>query len=101
MSRPLERAPLQRRREEFVLAAADHGLDDVGDLEPGPFARHDLAAVAHDRDPIGNLEDFLESVRHVQHGDAALTELSQHGEQPGRLCAAQRRVGLVEDEQAR
>ncbi len=59
------------------------------------------AAVAHDGDPVGDLEHLLEAVRDVEDGDAVGGQLAQDREQPPRLALVERRVGLVEDQHPR
>ena len=46
-------------------------------------------------------EDLFETVRHIEHGDAARTQLAQDLEQSLRLALVEGRVRLVQDQQAR
>ena len=61
----------QRRREQRLALLADHPLDDLGNGELGGRPCQHVAAVAGDGDAIGDREDLLQPVRHVEHGDAA------------------------------
>ena len=86
------------RRVELVLLRADHRLDDLRHGQVTRRPGQHLAAVAHHRHPIGDLEHLLEAVRHVQDRDALGGEVAEDGEQPARLAIVQRRVRLVEDQ---
>ena len=58
----------------------------------------DLEPVAHDGDAVGDAEDLVEPVRHVDHADAAGLELPHGGEEPLHLVGREARGRLVEDE---
>ena len=98
---PSRSATAPRAREQFLLLGSDHRLDHLGDGQPGRVAGQDLAPVAHHRHSVGDLEDLLEPVRDVEHGDPGTGQLAQDREQPTRLPVVERRVGLVEDEHTR
>ena len=53
-----------------------------------------------DRDPVGDLEDLLETVRDIDDCDAALAESPDHGEEMVEVLSAQRGRRLIEDEDA-
>ena len=75
-------------------------MDDVGHPEVRPVAGEDEVAVAHDGDPVGDLEDLLEPMGHVEHRHAVGPQLAQDAEEAPGLALVERGVGLVEDEQA-
>ena len=62
--------------------------------------QHDLA-VAHDGHPVGDLEDLVQAVGHVDHADAGLGEAAHHPVQLLDLRVRERGARLVEHEQAR
>src|SRR5438270_10035 len=66
----------ERRREELLLPAPHHRLDHLADRQLLPVARQHLTAVAHDRDPVRDLEDLFQPVRDVEDRDPALGELA-------------------------
>ena len=84
--------------EEVLLLRADHRLDHFGNRQRGGVAGQDLPAVAHHRHSIGDLEDLLEAMRHVQHRDSLACQLAQDGEQSLCLAVIERRVRLVENQ---
>ena len=78
--------PSPRRPRRMVTSARGHGSR--------------LRAVAHHGDAVGDREDLLEPMGHVEHRDARRGQLAQDREQALRLALVEGRVGLVEDEQA-
>jgi len=60
-----------------------------------------LRTVAEDRDAIGDPQNLIQFVRHVDHTHAPRGELSHHRLQPRALVGAERRRRLVHDETAR
>ena len=66
----------------------------------GRAGQHDLA-VAHDGHPVGDLEDLVQAVGHVDHADAGLGEAAHHPVQLLDLLVRERGARLVEHQQAR
>ena len=94
-------------RGDAALAALGRGLGAPRDVLDQPLLgellgapRVDDAAVAHDRDVVGDLEDLVEAVRDVDDRDVALLEQPHDAVEVVDLCVRQRRGRLVEDEQA-
>ena len=94
-------SPGQRRRKQGRLRRADHPLDHLRYGQIRPFFRQHVAAVAGDRDPVADREDFLEPVRDIEHRDAAAIELPQDIEKPLRFALVERGVRLIEDQETR
>ena len=70
--------------------------DQVARREPGARRGDDEPAVPKDRDPIAQLEDFLEPVVHEQDPDPACARLASDDEQAVDLVRGERRGGLIE-----
>ena len=69
---------------------------------PGADLRmRDAAAVAEDRDFVGDFEDVVEKMRDEDEAAPALAHPAQHREQPRDLRRRQRRGRLVENDDAR
>ena len=68
------------------------------DRDVGGVVRGDVAAVAHDRDPVAEREDLVEAVRDEQDAGALVAEAAGDGEQPLHLDSAERGGRLVHDE---
>ena len=80
--------------------AADHERDERGPVHPGRLPRLDPPAVAQHRDPIGQLENLVETVRDVQRPDAPRAHLANGLEQACHVVRRQRRSWLVHDDDA-
>ena len=59
----------------------------------------DEAAVAKHDDAVGDAENFIETVRDIDHADAAGLERAHRGEQPLDLIGRQACGGLVENQE--
>ena len=89
---------LAAARQVDVLA--DHHRRERLRGQVGDVARADDAAAAQDRDAVGDVEDLVHPVRHVQDARAAAADLAHDLEQPLDLGVRQDRGRLVEDEDA-
>ncbi len=58
-------------------------------------------AVAEDRHALGEIEDFGQSVAHIEDAGAAGGEVAHHGGELADAVQVERRGGLVEEEDAR
>ncbi len=102
---PHEAARLQRDGQGAGVDAvpvlrdipADHGADQGRAVELHRFAGQHEAAVAQDRDAVGQCEDLGHAVRDVDDADAVRPQASHDVEQPLLLCPPERRCRLVED----
>ena len=63
----LARASASASGEPLRQLPADHRPDQVVRGQPGELAVEHVAAVAHHRDPLADLEDLLQPVRDEQH----------------------------------
>ena len=90
--------PRARRGFELVERLADDQRNEFlrGGVRHPSFA--DQRSVAQDGDPVGDLEHFVETMRNVDHPDAASLQGPQRVEQPMHLVGRQRRRRLVENE---
>ena len=86
-------------REPVLEVAADHAGDDPFLGQPGRVERLDRAAVAQDRDGVGDRRHLVELVRDDHAGDALVAQPAQQVEQVGRVVVVERRGRLVEDQQ--
>jgi hypothetical protein len=80
---------------------ADHGVDDLGDVDPGFAAGANHPAVAKDRHLIDDPLNLIETVRHIQDGGAAAAHAAQKLMQTFDLVFSQRRSRLIENDHAR
>ena len=102
-SKPLDPEQLLAGRmphpmEQLADRTAHHELDQAGDVDLPGRARVDALAVAHHRDPIGDLEDLVQAVGDVDDRHAAQGQLAHDAEQPLRFCLGQGGRGLVQDQ---
>ena len=86
------------RRGRHVHGLADDHVDQLGAVELLHRHRALVHAVAQDRRPVGELEDLVQAVRHVDHARAGLARLADQTEQQVDLVRRQRRRRLVEHE---
>ena len=73
-------------------------MDDLRDIELGDGPGVDEPPVAQDADLVGQLDDFLQSMRNVNDGQALEAKLTDDLEQPDGLPLAQRRGRFVHDD---
>ena len=87
---------------QLLAAGADHSLDDPALVDRGRHRRaRNLAAVAKNRDLVGDLQDVLEKMRDEDEAASAALELDQHFEQPLDFRRRQGGGRLVEDDDPR
>jgi len=103
---PPDRPPKARRPARARAASgkgwiADHrrSVDQVARIRVGYAFGRDAATIAQHRDPIGDPEDFVETVRNVDNSDATFSHPSRHAEQAGDVGLWQRGARFVEYEQ--
>ena len=89
------------RRVAVVEVAADHPADDpvLVDTAVAELERLDGAAVADDRDGVGDLLDLVELVADHDAGDAAVAQAPEQSQQVLAVALVERGRGLVEDQQ--
>ena len=92
---------LGQLRRRLVDRAADHHADDLLGRCLGRGHRLDVAPVAHDRDPVGDLLELFEPVRDVDDPVASLPKVAGDPEQLVDLGVGERRGGLVHDQDVR
>ena len=98
-ARPLMTLGVDRSEQRQLLA--DHLGDEFGAVEFGSQELADVPAVAQDRDAVADRVHLVEEVRHEQDRHAAITELTDDGEQLLDLGGIEARRRLVEDEHLR
>ena len=86
------------RRKLRIERTTDHLLDEIGTRRFRYGTGVDLAAVPQDEDAVGNGKDLLKSVAHVNHGELAVRQFPDDGQEPCDLRRSQRRGGLVHDD---
>ena len=91
--------PVLVRTVEFVgERAADHGAHDLLAVEGRRDVGHDMLAVAHDGDAVGDLQRLLQRMRDEDDRDAARLQPLDQREELVLLLRRQRRRRLVEDD---
>ena len=88
-------------RELVLEFAADHHLDEPVARQAADVQRAHRLAVAHDRRPVGDLEDLVEAVADVDDGDAGGLEFADDGEEFLDLLPGERGAGLVHHDDPR
>ena len=88
----------RRMRPQVLDAPAEHLLDEVDPQQLLGEVLADEPAVAQHRDPVADLVDLIEEVRHEQDRDAALLQLADDAEELGHLVEVEARRRLVEHE---
>ena len=86
---------------KFLVAAADHALDQPALVDGAGRLGGDEPAVAEDRDGVGDRQNVVEEVRDEDDAAAAGAHAAQHLEQALHLGRRQSRGRLVEDDDAR
>ena len=84
-----------RLGEERADGAADHLADELVPGDVSGVDRVDEDAVLQDGDPVAQVEDLLEPVRHVQHRNAAVAQPVHEVVEQLDLVVGERRGGLV------
>jgi hypothetical protein len=84
----------------FLRLPAGHQADDGVAREVGEERFTDDAAVAHDRDVVADVGEFVEFVRDVNQRDAAALEFGDHAEEHVDFVGRERRGGFIENEHA-
>ena len=81
-----------------VEDAADHRIDEFRRRRLGDVARHDVLAVAENRDSVAVVENLRQPVGDVDDRDAAGGEPANDAEERLRLALGQSGGGFVEDQ---
>ena len=89
------------RRCACSIVEPGHQLADAPRVDLADRPGADLAAVAHHRDPLGDLDHLVEPVADEDDGDAVGLQPLDDAEQPVDLGAGQRGGGLVHEQQPR
>ena len=89
-----------RRADRAGDRAAEHQLDQLVLGQVGGRVGADLAAVAQDSDPLGDLEHLVQAVGYVEDAHAALAHAADRVEERVHLGLGQRGGRLVEHQQA-
>ena len=86
--------------EDLAQVATDHVAHDLVLGQAGRLAHRDQAAVAQDGHAVGQAQDLVESMAHVDDGHALRAQPAHEGEEALDLLVGQRRGGLVEGQDA-
>ncbi len=81
-----------------AIGPPHHVLHDPAEVDVGDRGVGHPAPVAENGDAVADLHQLLEAVRDVDDGHAPLHQVADHAEERGDLHRAQRRGGLVHDQ---
>ena len=89
----------RRAHEDVGEWPADYPLDERAGRGRGDLADGDEAAVAHDGYLVGDPEDLVDAMRHVDHSDTAIAERTEGVEEPLDIGRRQTRRRLIQHEE--
>ena len=81
--------------------SSDHQRDELGRIEFGCRGRPDQAAIAQDRDAVGQLEDLIHLVGRIHHRHPAGFQAGDRAEEGGHLVVGKRRGRLIHQDDVR
>ena len=88
-------------RANRLEVASEHRRDKVELVEVGHASRHHRAAVAHHRDPVADLIEFVEPMGDENDRHALGAQATHHVEQHRDLAFIERGGRLVHDDEPR